>query len=237
VAKSKTRRQAGAANNQAKTSETTSPVDPGISPEALARLDGGRIAYLNGLLAFRENRSSLVDGLRQISSRIDGLGYLTEDKYPDGGAGFVKDICPFTTMGIFNRGINDANRKMIAVELAKLLEVSEPVPQSFEGIPILNNLKSWYFPREVDRPPDHIDALWEVFSLALRFADSQDQGDDARADFAKAFDNANGRSQARRERLSALPAETFHAEQVVGEHRLTLEQVQPVAIRLAPLSD
>jgi hypothetical protein len=46
VRKSKTRRQADAAKKLAKTGETTSPVDPAISPEALARLNGGRIAYL-----------------------------------------------------------------------------------------------------------------------------------------------------------------------------------------------
>lgn len=51
----------------------------------------------------------------------------------------VKDICPFTTMGLFNRGVTETNRKIIAAELAKLLGVDEAVPTSFEGIPVLNN--------------------------------------------------------------------------------------------------
>jgi hypothetical protein len=42
--RSNARQQADAAKNM--TSETTSPVKPVISPEALARLDGGRIAYV-----------------------------------------------------------------------------------------------------------------------------------------------------------------------------------------------
>lgn len=134
-----------------------------------------------------------MDGIRQISLRVEGLGYLAEDRYIDGNTGFVRDICPFTTMGIFNRGIKDSNRKMIAAELAKFLGVNEPLPKSFEGIPILNNMRSWYFPFEAERPADHIGALWDVFVAAIKFADLNDLNDDARADFAKAFDNTNGR--------------------------------------------
>lgn len=148
-------------------------------------------AVADKLLRYRDDRTALVEGIRQISLRVEGLGHLAEDKYVDGGTGFVRDICPFTTMGLFNRGITDANRKIIATELAKLLEVDEPVPASFEGIPVLNNLKSWYFPFEVNRAPDHIASLWAVFASGLRYADADD--DFAREEFAKAFDNANGR--------------------------------------------
>lgn len=148
-------------------------------------------ALADKLLTYRNNRAALVEGIRDISGRVDGLGHLAEDKYADGGTGFLKDICPFTTMGLFNRGIKDSNRKIIAVELAKLLGVEETVPETFEGIPLLNNLKSWYFPLEVNRTADHIDALWEVFAAGITFADSED--DEAREEFVKAFDNANGR--------------------------------------------
>ena len=55
-----------------------------------------------------------VDGLSKTSSKI----------------GPLKDVCPFTAMGVFNRGITDANRTTIATELA-LLGVSEA--DSFEN--------------------------------------------------------------------------------------------------------
>lgn len=150
-------------------------------------------AVADKLLAYQRNRTALVKGIEEISLRVDGLGHLAEDRYAGGGTGFVNDICPFTTMGLFNRGIKDSNRKIIAAELAKFLGVEEPVPETFEGIPILNNLKSWYFPYEVDRAPDHINALWDVFTAGLRFADSDEDG--ARAQFTTAFDSASGRSQ------------------------------------------
>ena len=63
----------------------------------------------------------------------------------------MRDICPFTTMGLFNRGMTDANRKIIAGELARFLGVEETIPETFEGIPLLNNMKSWYFPPEAKR--------------------------------------------------------------------------------------
>lgn len=148
-------------------------------------------AVADKLLDYRNNRVALVEGVRQISLRVEGLGHLAEDQYADGTTGFVKDICPFTTMGLLNRGIKDSNRKIIGAELAKFLGIEEAVPESFEGIPVLNNLASWYFPFEKDRPADHIDALWEVFAAGIRYADSDDP--EARTDFAMAFDGANGR--------------------------------------------
>jgi len=150
-------------------------------------------AVADKLLTFRHDRAALLKGIQDISEGVDGLGYLAEDHYADGTTGFVRDICPFTTMGLFNRGVTDANRKIIAAELAKFLGVDEAVPDSFEGIPLLNNMKSWYFPFEKDRAADHIDSLWDVFAAAIKYADSEDGGEECRSEFATAFDNANGR--------------------------------------------
>lgn len=150
-------------------------------------------AIADKIANYRNNRAALIKGLREISERVDSLGYLADDKYEDGTTGFVKDICPFTTMGIFNRGIKDSNRRIIATELAKFLGVEEEVPETFEGIPVLNNFKSWYFPYEINRPSGHIDALWDAFvsSLALSYSDT----DETRQAFSKAYDKANTLSQ------------------------------------------
>ena len=147
-------------------------------------------AIADKLLTYRNNRAALVDGLKDISARVEGIGHL-QDQYADDTKGFVKDICPFTTMGLFNRGLTDANRKIIATELGKFLGVEESAPYTFDGVPLLNLQNSWFFPFEKSRDPDHIDALWDVFAAAIKFADSDD--DEARDQFAKAFDKANGR--------------------------------------------
>ena len=139
------------------------------------------------LLAFRDRRVELVSGINAIASRVDGLSYL-EDRFADGSSGPLRDICPFTVMGIFNRGITDARRKAIASELADLLGVPEPVPGSFEGVPTLNNQKSWFYGYDVDRRPEDIGTLWEAFAQALAFANRSDVG--ATSAFASAYDNA-----------------------------------------------
>ena len=147
-------------------------------------------AVADKLLTFKDKRDELIAGIHSIASKVDGLSNL-QDQFADGTSGPLKDICPFTAMGIFNRGITDANRKAIASELANLLGVSEAVPDSFEGIPILNNQRSWFFGFDHKRQTDDIDILWEVFSQAIIFAESDDA--DARSAFIAAYDNATQR--------------------------------------------
>ncbi len=147
-------------------------------------------AVADKLVGFRDKRDDLIAGIHAIAARVEGLSNL-QDQYMDGSTGPLKDICPFTTMGIFNRGITDANRKAIAAELAELLGVDEQVPESFEGIPILNNQRSWFFGFEKKRQPDDIDVLWEIFAEAIRYGESEDA--DARSAFVTAYDNATER--------------------------------------------
>lgn len=147
-------------------------------------------AVATGLLEYRNNRSPLVAAIRSMAQEVDVLGYLENDAYKDGRRGFVRDICPFTVMGMFNRGIKESSRKKLAGLLAAFLKVAEPVPVSFEGIPILNNLKSWFFPFEIDRDEDQIDALWSMFAGCLEFSAAGSDDEATRARFAQAFDGA-----------------------------------------------
>lgn len=144
-------------------------------------------AMADKLLTFRERREELLSGIHAIASKVEGLSNL-QDRFSDNTSGPLKDICPFTVMGIFNRGLRDAKRKAIAGELAHLLGVSEPVPDSFEGIPTLHNQKSWFFGFEDERRPDDIDALWELFAQAIALAEANDA--DTRQNFIAAYDNA-----------------------------------------------
>lgn len=148
-------------------------------------------AVATSLLEYRNNRPSLVAAIRSMAQQVDVLGYLENDAYKDGGKGFVRDICPFTVMGMFNRGIKESSRKKLAGLLAAFLKVTEPVPVSFEGIPILNNLKSWFFPFEIERDADQIDALWAMFAGCLELSAAGSDDEATRARFAQAFDGAS----------------------------------------------
>jgi 5-methylcytosine-specific restriction protein B len=144
-------------------------------------------AVAEKLLTFADNRTALIEGIHEIGSRVPGLGYL-QDKFPDGTSGPLRDICPFTTMGTFNRSMTDDNRKTIAGELAKLLGVAVPVPPSFEGIPVLNNQRSWFFAYADKRGPSDIDTLWKVFVAANGMV--KDDQPDTRDTFMQAYDGA-----------------------------------------------
>ncbi|QCP80893.1 AAA family ATPase [Alcaligenes faecalis] len=144
-------------------------------------------AVAEKLLAHADDRTSLIEGIHEIASRVPGLTYL-QDKFPDGTSGSLRDICPFTTMGTFNRSMTDANRKIIAGELAKLLGVTVPVPPSFEGIPVLNNQRSWFFAYADKRGAGDIDALWKVFVAASKMVDGDQL--DTRDAFIRAYDEA-----------------------------------------------
>lgn len=141
----------------------------------------------DGLLTFRNRRAELVGGIHKIASQVGGLSNL-QDQFRDGTSGPLTDICPFTAMGIFNRGITLANRRAIASALGELVGVAEPAPESFDGVPILNNQKSWFFRYEKNRDPDDIDTLWEIFARAIEFADGNDA--DAHQEFMQAYDEA-----------------------------------------------
>jgi 5-methylcytosine-specific restriction protein B len=144
-------------------------------------------AVAEKLLTYAKDRTSLIEGIHEIASRVSGLSYL-HDKFQDGSTGPLRDICPFTTMGTFNRSMTDANRKTIAGELAKLLGVTVPVPASFEGIPVLNNQRSWFFAYADKRGQGDIDALWKVFVAASQLPDSDQPG--TRDAFIQAYDDA-----------------------------------------------
>jgi len=145
--------------------------------------------FADKLLAYKYNRNKLIEGIHAISEsgKVDNLNYLN-DRFKDGTTGPLKDICPFTVMGTFNRGLNDQNRTLIAKELAKFLNMSEPAPKTFEGIPTVNNQAAWFFGYEDKRKQDDIEALWDVFEKAIQFSDSDDP--DSRLAFIEAYDNA-----------------------------------------------
>jgi 5-methylcytosine-specific restriction protein B len=145
-------------------------------------------AVADKLLTFRNRREELITGIHAIAEKVDCMSILNDQYQENVPGGLLKDICPFTVMGIFNRGITDSNRKTIASELANLLGVSAPVPDSFEGIPVLNNQRTWFFGYSYKRKPDDIDTLWEAFAQAIAFAESDDA--EARTTFAAAYDNA-----------------------------------------------
>lgn len=152
----------------------------------------------DSLLDFRDDRGALLKAIFALPK--ERVGYLTTDQYAAGTTGPLQDIDPFTAIGIFNRGLTDDNRRKAASELGRLLEVDVPdngsFLNSFAGIPILNNMNSWFFPRETERDDDHIESLWRVMADAVRYADERTESN--RAALIDSFDDAVRRTNVSR---------------------------------------
>ena len=151
---------------------------------------GFYMAVADALLRYRDDRRPLADGIAEIADRRRDLPFAITDQFADGISGPLQDICPFTAMGVFNRRMKDTNRRAIAGELAQFLQVTAPVPAfsvNDDGIPLLNNQRSWFFHFAYLRKHDAIDTLWEIFAKALALADGNT---DNRAAFIRCYDAA-----------------------------------------------
>ena len=137
--------------------------------------------FADRLLDHKADRGKLVAEVREVCTSL-GYHYLDNSGTADAATG-LPDICPFTTMGTFNRGISIANRKTIATEIGRFLGVKEPVPDSFDGVPTLNNQNSVVFWDRRD-----IGALWQVFEDAIQLADNEDER--TRQSFVDSYDRA-----------------------------------------------
>lgn len=120
--------------------------------------------FAEKLLQYQENRTNLC---RLIYDHEDELliNYLHDEGGKDDR---FTDIDPFTTFGLFNRGISMKNRVSSAALFKRLLNISADVPSDFDGVPILNNQKSHFFGFRPDRKPDDIENLWRLFVKVVK---------------------------------------------------------------------
>jgi len=128
----------------------------------------------------QEQLISFLEKLREQGYVITPLN----DKDHDGARFLLKEIDPFTFFGVFNRGIRQDQRKTILARIKQFFELKSDLPDDFDGLPILNNLKSWFFPNQTARDVNDIPKLWRVFKLGLENAPLDND------DFLRAFDEA-----------------------------------------------
>lgn len=125
--------------------------------------------FANKLLEYKSNRATLLYKLAQLYENLS-----MKNPFVDRSSGLdvaLDDIDPFTVFGTFNKGITDQNRILILTEIKQLFELKSPVPSSFNGVPVLNNMASWFFGNQNDRKPTDIQNLWNFAELAMKFAD------------------------------------------------------------------
>ena len=82
---------------------------------------------------------------------LKSIYYRRKDLYAnylhdEGGA---DDLCidmdPFSVFGLFNRRITQENCINSTRVFKRALNISSDIPSDFEGVPIMNNRKSYFF--------------------------------------------------------------------------------------------
>jgi len=135
------------------------------------------------LVLYRDRQSELIDfleGLRRLGIPISPL----EDKDKNGKQFLMRELDPFTFFATFNRKIKAENRIRIAQEMKKFFSIEAEPPQDFTGLPVVNNMMSWFVAWEFLRRPDDVQILWRVFEMATRPNPLDNP------DFSGAFDSA-----------------------------------------------
>ena len=143
----------------------------------------------DALLGYQGDHEALLEktwAVAAASGRPQLFKYLQSDRLADGTRGPLRDIDPFTVLGTFNRGIKLEARSVIAEAYGRALGIAPPYPQSFTGVPVLNNLNSWFISWEIKRGDRDVASLWELARAAVDYA--ADANEETRERLVAAFD-------------------------------------------------
>ena len=133
-------------------------------------------ALADKLLEFKDKSGELFNMIKKLSSGKPLMKYLHFER-EDWWGPRKYQIDPFSVMGAMNRGTTDVNRTLLAKILADEFGVKIPAPKQFAGIPVLNNMNSFFLGD---------DELWNLFAHALKSADANVFSNE----FKEAFDKA-----------------------------------------------
>lgn len=137
--------------------------------------------FATKLLEYKDDRSELIQKIKNVYKRIEmRLPKLEIDD------SLLTDIDPFTVFGLFNKGITDTNRITIIKGMVSEFNVKAEIPEMFQGIPLLNNLKATFYSFKGDREERDIDNLWDLFNAAISYADNSSEQN--RNEFISTYD-------------------------------------------------
>lgn len=139
--------------------------------------------FATKLLSFKNNRKELIKKLYAAYNTAKIRVPKLESDYE------IIDIDPFTIFGTFNKGITDTNKIAILNGIALEFNISATVPNNFDGIPGLNNLKATFYAFKEGRKADDIDNLWNLFEAAILLADNDTEV--SRQKFSTAYDKVH----------------------------------------------
>ena len=113
------------------------------------------------VLEFENRQGELLSLLGQM--RSEGMKVvLLNDRDAGGKVIPLAEIDPFTFFASFNRTSSVRGRQAILAKIKTAWNLSSPVPDDFDGIPIANAQNSWAFAYLADREANDISTLWRT---------------------------------------------------------------------------
>jgi hypothetical protein len=120
------------------------------------------------LLSYEAKQTELLAILRDL--RDAGLKVVRLDDKGTTGAIPLGVMDPFTFFASFNRNTTDSNRLSILTRLKERFALAAPLPSDFAGVPLADNMQSWFFPWEHERKADDVGSLWALAGRAVQGA-------------------------------------------------------------------
>jgi len=119
----------------------------------------------SALPAWRTRQSELIAILDAANKQ--GVPVSTLRDMDKKGKWFpLQVIDPFTFFAFFNRGIKKEHRIKLLTIIKDNLGLKSPVPDDFDGLPVMYPQRTWFFSYEKNREPDAINTLWD-FATAI----------------------------------------------------------------------
>ncbi len=135
------------------------------------------------LLTYKDKRKELTDIVYELGELAGYLHNAKQQKFDE--------LHPFAVFGVFNRRITEENRKKICQYFKERLGLTSDIPDDFDGIPILNNMNSFWglpFFGIDENNKSEVNENWELFEIIF----SDDFNDDIFCNFFDKVIKQNG---------------------------------------------
>lgn len=119
------------------------------------------------LLRYKEDRTELVEWIYEDLGKVtraDGQSLVAYLKQKDGSR--IIDIDPFSVFAIFNRSTSWENRTKLLTHFKKKFRLTSTIPSDFNGIPIVDARRSFFFSWKSDNSKVIYD-LWQLFEKVI----------------------------------------------------------------------
>ncbi len=119
------------------------------------------------ILSYRNRQGEIVGVLKEMDAAGHPVGAIYDQDERQRKV-LLTEIDPFTFFTSFNRSMKDENRREILKVIKTKFDLKEDVAEDFDGIPVANALRAWFFPFKKDRKPSDIPSLWALADAVIQ---------------------------------------------------------------------